>query len=125
MKFSSRTTKSALVSALLLGSGVIAMTAAQDDGTQLDPVVPLDDDVDDVPVLGSSGDCGFLNDGKNGQTCTVDDDHIMIGVWLCEEGVYDDADHVDMSACGCEDYKVSSTHIFPIHLIHRVIRLRF
>jgi len=32
------------------------MTAAQDDGTQLDPVVPLDDDVDDVPVLGSSDD---------------------------------------------------------------------
>jgi len=120
MKFSSRTTKSALVSALLLGSGVIAMTAAQDDGTQLDPAVPLDVD-DDVNGLGSSDNalgsygpysnglestggqlggppnCGFASDASNPVSCAKDyDDEIMIGVWLCEDD--------DMGSCGCADF---------------------
>jgi len=120
MKFS-RTTKTALVSALLLGSGAIAMTAAQDDGAQLDPAVPLDDagDADSsgatddssrptpafaAPQVGanetlsmavapqldaSSGGCGFGSD----DSC-MDDDHVLVGVWLCE----------DMENCGCNSF---------------------
>ena len=131
MKFSSRTTKSALVSALLLGSGVIAMTAAQDDGTQLDPAVPLDidDDVDDNGLgssdnalgsygpysnglestggqLGGPAGCGFASDASNPVSCAKDyDDEIMIGVWLCEDD--------DMGSCGCADFYVSIFSPFP------------
>jgi len=59
MKFSKRTT-TALVSALMLGSGAIGMAKA---------------------------DCGFGFDNS-----CADDDHVQVGVWLCE----------DMDSCDCQ-----------------------